>query len=68
MPTPSSTEAIIAARRRISSWLPAWIEASSARPAGSRSFRANASASAGLERPTTSGGRTLGCGGNTWPR
>ena len=67
IPTPSSTEAIIAARSRISSCVPAWIAASTA-CARSVALRRKASAQAGFARTTSSGGSTFGRGGNTRPR
>ena len=67
MPTPSSTDAIIAARRRISSCVPAWSDFSTACDFSPR-FRPNASAHAGFDFTTSSGGSMFGRRGNTAPR
>jgi hypothetical protein len=63
---PSSTEAIISARRRISCCEPAAMASSSARDA-SLVFRRNASAQAGFIFTTSSGGSTFGRGGKVHP-
>ena len=58
---PSSTDAIMHARRRISSCVPAWIAASTAW-ARSVALSRKASAQAGFARTTSSGGSTFGRG------
>ncbi len=64
---PSSTDAIIAARRRISSWLPACSDFSTACDFSPR-FSPKASAHAGFDFTTSSGGSMFGRRGNSAPR
>ena len=65
-PTPSSTEAIIAARSRTSSGVPAASAARIAWFSGS-AFSLNASSHAGLLRTTSSGASMFGRFGNSQP-
>jgi hypothetical protein len=67
IPTPSSTEAIIAARSRTSSGSPTWIGSRKPRMPGGCAARTRR-CHAGLSLSTSSSGMTLGRGGYLQPR